>query len=178
MVESINRPEGWQLDDGGYERDKFYTGGTDAKGHNERVWSLKVQPWLKDLMERVCQEIPAYKGQHGNLARNALTHQVRYDIERLDDPKLRDLLMREFRLHADMEDQARHLQRYAEMQRYVSSCAVALPIYASSGNWMMVTREIEKMKKNVEDGVLWEPCTTDVQKLIDEYAAKLKQAGK
>lgn len=172
------RAPGWELDDDGYSRDKFYIGGTDNKGHSGKARDLKVQPWLLDLIHRVAAEVPAYKGQIGNLNRNALTHQVKHDIQLIEDPRRREMLMREFRLHVDMEDQARHLQRFAEMQRYVDSCGVALPLYAESGNWMMVSRELEKMKKNLEDGVLWEPCAGQVKALIGEYEKNLKHAKK
>lgn len=164
------------LDDGGYSRDEFYCGGTDGKGHSEKTWNIKVQPWLKDLMARVANEVPAYKGQIGNLARNALTHQIKHDISRLDDPKLREALMKEFQLHVDMEDQGRHLGRFAEMQRYVSTTRVVLPVYAESGNWMMVSRELEKMRRNVDDGVVWEPCKSELQQLFTEFSEKLRRA--
>lgn len=184
--DNFNRPDpaepgpGWAdgLGKDGYSRENFYCGGTDPKGHSGKARDLKVQPWLLDLMWRAAEEIPAYKGQLGNLARNAFTHQVKYDIDRIADPKKREALMREFRLHVDMEEQARQMQRYSEMQRYVSSCGVALPVYANSGNWMMVTREVEKMRKNLDEGVIWEPCAGEVRQLIDEYEKKLRTANK
>lgn len=161
-----------------YSRDKFYISGKDSFGHSEKGRDVKIQPWLKDIIGRIVDEIPAYRGQFTNAFRNYCTHGARYDIERIEDPKTREQLLKEFQLHVDMEDQARNLQRYAEMQRYVNSCRAALALYAETKNWMMVTREVEKMKKNLSDGVLWEPCSSEVESLVIEYGARLRSGGK
>lgn len=168
----------WGEPDEGYSRDRLYTGGTDRQGHSGKARDIKLQPWLHDIIVRVAEEMPGYQGQVGAFMRNAAHHQALYDIERLENPDLKEKLRREFQLHADMEEQARQLSRFAEMQRYVSSCRAVLPVYTESGNWMLVTQQVEQMKKRVTDGLLWEPCASEIEQLVSEYGSKLKQAGK
>lgn len=159
----------------GQPDEPFYIGSTDGHGHSERGQNIKFQPWLMDAMNRLRHEIPAYKNQLNHVIRDLCTLGVKERIKLLSDD-VRIEVERIFQLHLDMEQQNWTLNRMAEMQKYVDHCEATLRVYEAQQAWMFVSRDLEKMKQRLDEGLVWEPHASRARELIVEYEAKLRNA--
>lgn len=165
-----------RLQDQGFNPDKFVIDARDDKGHYERIRDVNVPPTLFGVAWRLALEIPPFNKQMGGLVRYSMSLGCAYLLDVVEDPKTRDSIRRDFQLHQRMEEQARETTKYAEMQRYVSSCRASLSLYSQSGNWMKVSQELEKIKKDLDAGLVWETAAGELREIVREYEAKLKLA--
>lgn len=162
----------------GYSLDRFYTSSSNEHDHSKQLRNLTIPKWLAALVHELVEFIPDYKNKSSAMVIDALVHRVQYLKEHIKDSKAREKFLSKLDFAIERLEHERLLAEFAEMGQYLDSTQAVLKVLETSGNWMLVTREIEKLAKNLDMGRLWEPYAEQAHAMIEEYQRKLRAAKK
>lgn len=174
--------EGWsekqkQLADG-QVGGPFYIGTQDGHSHSAHFGDTKCTPWLKDAVTELAHELDAaYFGKIANAVRDCIAVGLQVRQELVENPEVKERIQRLLQLHLDAEEQAWEQVQFDQMGKFATSCEATLRLHSDAGNWMLVSKWLEKMRKRVNDGLLMEPHKTTVEKIIAMYEEKLRNAN-
>jgi hypothetical protein len=101
----------------GYSPDKFYTRGSDRRGHCKEYRVTLSQDW-PPLLAAIVETIPEYDSMAG-LIRDAVFHRAQYLLEHLDDP----MLLANLRNAQIMQDQRAIHEQSQRWLKYLDDCA-------------------------------------------------------
>jgi len=128
-----------------YDPAKFYTSGTDSKGHYERT-RLRLTPSMQAMIEGFVAQIPEYATAEDFL-RDAALHRVMW-FQNNGIPTDEQALSRE--LH---ENELGAMRATMQAQdNYVTSCVTTVDMAVEVGNWGMLAEIITEMENQRDTG--------------------------
>lgn len=160
-------------DAGTYSPDKYYVG-IDSGGFYERVRDVRLAPWLYFALKTACAEIPAYKGRVNYFVRDAIRHRMEYVLPKIEDPKKREKLQREFQLAALQAEQEDLLAHGAEQQSHVQRCEAVFKVLVEAKSYIQLGSHLDRAEQSLSQ--MWDPYATQLKLLVRQYRKVLREA--
>jgi len=152
-----------------YDPDDFYVRSTDGRGHNENV-QIKLPPEVINQMSSVVLSgcIPEYGNSIQNLIRNAIVHQVKKDLDRIDSGDLTKRVNEWiYRTKIKMIRDA-----VADREKLVTEMEEGLADVATKKDWNALDQLIQEGEEAVE--ILESPYKEKAMQHLAIYRTRLK----
>lgn len=128
-----------------YSLEKYYTNGTDSKGHYERI-RIRVTPSTDAMVAKIVSEVPEYSSAE-DFIRDAILHRLMY-FHTSGIPVNEANLKRE--LHESEMASQRALM--AAQESYVENCNATVSMAIDVGDWLMLADIISEMEDQFQSG--------------------------
>lgn len=156
-----------------YDPLRFYTRGSDDKGHYEKLW-IKVSPELLSMINRFCHadEFPDYKSPQ-DFIRDAAVHLVNMRQEQSGDPELRAAIEVTKHRHAFQEFIERTKSDLEQWESMHETLRETLTKCARAGAWDFIATHLDEAAEMAEGAP--EPFYSQTMTIIKEWRERLRE---